>query len=104
MGGDRAPFPLDGHRLTGYQPVLGHDGRVFAARRSLEAIFKPGPDDLGSRLAKIHVDAPALAHKQGAEIVDTVAVVGVLVAHQHAVEPLHVGIEQLLSEIRRGVD
>ena len=39
-----------------------------------------------------------------AQIVDAVGVVGVLVGVEHAVEPIDVGIEQLLAQVRRGVD
>ena len=41
--------------------------------------------------------------EEGAQIVDAVDVVGVLVAQQHAVEPVHTGIEQLFAQVGRGV-
>ena len=39
-----------------------------------------------------------------AQIVDAVGVVGMLMGVEHAVEPVDVGIEQLLAQIGRGVD
>ncbi len=42
--------------------------------------------------------------KQRAQIVDAVGVVGMLVGVEHAVEPIDLGIEELLAQIRRGVD
>ena len=39
-----------------------------------------------------------------AQIVDAVRVVGMLVAIEDAVEPVDVGVEQLLAQIGRGVD
>ena len=38
--------------------------------------------------------------KSGAQVVDAVRVVGVLVAVEHAVEPVDVGVEQLLAQVR----
>ena len=42
--------------------------------------------------------------KKRAQIVDAVGMVGVLVGVEHAVEPIDLGIEQLLAQIRRRVD
>ncbi len=104
QGRDRAPFPVDGHGLSGRHPVLVHDRRIFAAGRRLEAVAEARPDHLRGGLAEVHVDAAALADEQRPEVVDAVAMVGVLVGHQHAVEPIDVGVEELLAEVRRGVD
>ena len=39
-----------------------------------------------------------------AQVVDAVGVVGVLMGEEDAVEPVDVGVEQLLAQVRRGVD
>ena len=41
---------------------------------------------------------------QRAQVVDPMGVVGMLVGEQHGVEPVHVGVEQLLAQVGRGVD
>src|SRR5205807_1971757 len=76
----------------------------FAAGRRLEAIPEPGAHRLRGRLIEIDVDPPAPVDEQAAQIVDAVGVVGVLVGEQHRVEPVHLGIEQLLAQVRRGID
>ena len=81
------------------------DRRIFAARRLFEAIVEARPDRPGRSLSlDVHVDAAALADEQGAQVVDAVDVVGVLVGDQHAVDPVDVGVEKLLAQVRRGVD
>src|SRR4051812_19197763 len=84
--------------------MLGHDRRVFAAGRRLEAIPEPSAHRLRGRLIKIDVDPPAPGDEQAAQIVDAVGGVGVLVGEQHRVEPVHLGIEQLLAQVGRGID
>ena len=41
---------------------------------------------------------------RAAQVVDAVRVVGMLVGEENAVEPIDVGVEQLLAQVRRGVD
>ena len=45
-----------------------------------------------------------MLHGKRAQIVDAMGVVGVLVRVQHAVEPIDLGIDELLAQIGRGVD
>ncbi len=56
------------------------------------------------RLVEIDVHAPALVHEQRAQVVDAVGMVGMLMGDQHAIEPIDLGVEQLLAQIRRAVD
>ena len=49
-------------------------------------------------------DALAAVDEQAAQIVDAVRVVGMLVRVEHRVDPIDVGVKQLLAQIRRRVD
>ena len=98
------PCPSIADALAGHQPVLAQDRRIFAAGRRHEAIAEAGVQGARGRLVHVDVDAAALVHEQRAQIVDAVGVVGVLVGDQHAVEPVDLGLEQLLAQIRRAVD
>src|SRR5262249_4632418 len=53
---------------------------------------------------RIGVDAAALVDEQAAQVVDAVRVIGVLMGEQHAVEPVHIGVQQLFAQVRAGVD
>ena len=59
---------------------------------------------LRGRLVEIDVDAAALVDEQRPQIVDAVRVVGMFMRDQHAVEPVDLGVEQLLAQVRRAVD
>ena len=54
----------------------------------------------------VHMDVDGAAHEQAErpEIVDAVRVIGVGMTQKDGVEPLHVGVKQLLAQIGRGVD
>ena len=98
-------LPRDGDRRAGDEPVLGHDRRIFAAGRRGEAIAEPATNDSSTvALVEVDVDAPSPLEEQRAQIVDAVGVVGMLVGVEHAVEPVDLGIDELLAQIRRGVD
>ena len=98
------PSPLTLMGSARDQPVLGHDRRIFAARRRLEAVSEALAHGAGRGLVQIDIDAPATVDEQRAQVVDAVGVVGVLVRVEHRVDPIDVGVEQLLAQIRRGVD
>ena len=92
------PCPSTVTALPRHQPVLGHDRRIFAAGRRHEAIAETGVHGARGGLVEIDVDAAALVHEQRAQIVDAVGVVGMLMGDQHAVEPIDLGLEQLLAQ------
>ncbi len=95
---------VDSQRPIGLEPVLGKDRRILAAGRRLEAICEPGAQSLQCRRVGIDVDAAALVEREHPQIVDAVDVVGVGVGEQHRIEPGHLGLEQLLAQVRRSVD
>ena len=61
-------------------------------------------DILGGRLVEIDRNAAALVHHDGAEVVDAVGLVGVLMGEEHRVEMVDIGVDQLLAQIGRGID
>ena len=101
---NRASLPLDGQRMTRRQPVLLGDRRIVAAWWRHEAIAEAGVHGARRRLVHVDVDAAALADENRAQIVHAVGMVGVLVGDEHAVEPGHLGLKQLLAQVRRTVD
>ena len=101
---DRSTLPGHRDRHSSGQTVLGDDRGVAASRRRLEAIGEPAAHHRGGALVKVNIDALAPLDEQRAQIVDAVGVVGVFVRVEHAVEPIDVGVEELLAQIRRGVD
>ena len=58
------------------------------------------------RDAFVEPDRHALAavDEEAAQVVDAVGMVGVLVREQHGVDPVDLGVEKLLAQVRRGVD
>jgi hypothetical protein len=46
----------------------------------------------------------AALDEERAQIVDAMGVVGVFVRIEHAVEPIDLGVEELLTQIRRRID
>ncbi len=98
------PSPSMVTAVPGTIAAFGDDRRIFAARRRAETIAEPVQKDFRGRLCGIDIEPAALVHEQRPQIVDSVGVVGVFVGDQHAVEPWHVGVEQLLAKVGRGVD
>src|ERR1700678_2859591 len=56
------------------------------------------------RLIEIDRNAPALMQHDRSEIVDAVGLVGMLMGQEHGVDVVNMGIDQLLAQIRRGID
>ena len=52
----------------------------------------------------IDVDAPLAVKRHHAQIVDAVHMIGVVMGVEHPVDPAHIGVEQLLPQVRRSVD
>ena len=98
------PLPANLLALAGFDRMPGQDRRIVAALRRDEAIGEPRHDVLGGRLVEIGRDAPALMQHHRAQIVDAVGLVGMLVGQEHRVEVIDFGVDQLLAQIRRGVD
>ena len=59
---------------------------------------------LGGGLVDIDRDALAAVDEEAAQVVDAVGVVRVLMGIEHRVDPIDVSVEQLLAQIRRGID
>ena len=80
------------------------DRRIFAICRHVEAIGEALPELLSGQLVVIHGDPapPVIGHH--AQIIDAVGMVGMVMGEEHAVEPPDAHVEQLLAEVRRGVD
>src|SRR5437899_2306412 len=104
QGSEAAPCPFDPHRLTGSYTMLARDRRILAAGRRHKAIAEALVERLRGR--RVHIDWNALAavNEQAAQVVDAVSVVGVLMGIKHGVDPIDVGVKQLLAQIRRRVD
>ena len=98
------PLPPDSYRPVRLQAVLGRNCRVFAPRWRTKAIAKARVQCLGGLLIHVDIDAPAFADHEGAKIVNAMRVVGMLVRVQNPVEPVHLSGEQLLAQVRGGVD
>jgi hypothetical protein len=96
---DRSTLSGHGHRHAGGQAMLGHDRRVAASWRRVEAVGEPVAHHRGGTLVKVNVHALAALDEKRAQIVDAVGVIGVFVRIEHAVEPIDVGVEELLAQI-----
>src|SRR6185437_10938681 len=59
---------------------------------------------LGGRLIEKDRDAPALMQYDGAEIVDAVGLIGVLMGEEYRIDMIDLGVDQLLAQIGRGID
>lgn len=55
-------------------------------------------------IVHIDVDAAALVDEQRPQIVEAVRVVGVFMRDQDTVDPVDMGADQLLAQVRAGVD
>src|SRR5262245_9761474 len=104
QGGDWSSLPLDVDHAIWFQPVLADDRRILAAGRRGEAIAEAGVHDLRDALVEPNRHALAAVDEQAAQIVDAVGMVGMFVGEEHGVEPIDAGVEQLLAQVRRGID
>src|SRR5690606_28192650 len=59
---------------------------------------------LTTGLGIIDVDAPAIVQRQHAQVINAMRMVGMLMGKEHGVDPIDIGVEQLLAHIRSGVD
>src|SRR4051812_3535608 len=80
------------------------DRRIFAAGRSREAVGKARHQHARGRVVGVDVDAAAFVQEKPAQVVDAVGVVGVLVAVEHGIDPIDIGVDELVAEIRSGID
>jgi hypothetical protein len=84
------------------QARLGY-GRIAAF--GIENIGETPLQIRAGRLVHIGRDARALLEEEGADVVDAVGLVGVVVGEEHRVQPATpFGHQRLAAEIRRGVD
>jgi len=49
-------------------------------------------------------DADAVPEVEGAQVVDAVGLVGMLVRQEHRIDVVDIGIDELLAQVGRGVD
>src|SRR5262245_9305054 len=104
QGLDRTALPVDAQAPAWLEPVLGHDRRVLAARCRLEAVVEARAHRLRGGLIQIDVDPPPAVQEEPAQVVDAMGTVGVLVGEEHPVQPVDLGVEQLLAQVGRGID
>ena len=104
QGRDGAALPFDRDLMARHQAMLADHRRVLAAGRRLEAIAEPGVHHRRGLFVEVNVDQSPPPHEQRTQIIDAMGVVGMLVGVENAVEPIDLGVEQLLAQIRRGVD
>ena len=55
-------------------------------------------------VVEVDVDLAAPVQKERAEVIDAVSMVGMLVGVEDAVEPIDLGVEELLAQVGRRVD
>src|SRR5579883_2986038 len=84
--------------------MLPYDCRIAAARRLPKTITEARRHHVGGRRIEVHVDRPPVLDEQRAQVVDAVSMIRVLMGVEHGIEPVDVGIEQLLAQIRRRID
>src|SRR5690242_8519651 len=84
--------------------MLIEDWRIVAAGRRHEAIVEAMIEHPPGRLVHIGVELTAGANEQRAQVVDAVGVVGMLVRVEDAIEPIDIRVQELLAQVRRGVD
>src|SRR6478736_6017324 len=84
------------HRYASRDLVAIEDRRILAICRHIEAIGEALPELLPRQPVVVHGNtaAPVISHH--AQIIDAVGVIGMVVGEEHAVEPAHAGVEQLL--------
>ncbi len=101
--GDRPGGSLDPeHASQGRQRQRVADRRIGAL--PLEHIAEPSHQPLVGIGVHVAGRAPALADPEGAQVVDAVGLVGVVVGVEHRVHAADAGRGGLLAELRRGVD
>src|SRR5215831_947201 len=84
--------------------MLVENRGVIAAGRRHKAIPETLADHTRGELVEIDVDASPAVEDEPAQIVDAMGVVGMFVRDQNAIEPVDIGVEELLAEIGRGID
>ena len=97
---DGAARPRNDDWLRGGQPVRLEDRRIVAARRRLETIGKAGLHHRAGLLVQINIDELPLLDEKGAQVIDAVGVVGVLMGVKDSVQAIDPRIEQLLAQSR----
>jgi hypothetical protein len=58
----------------------------------------------GGQRVQVHINSPPIFNDQGAKVIDAVGVIGMGVGEEYAVEPIHLGIEELLAQVGRGIN
>jgi hypothetical protein len=84
-GGDAAPCPFDFNRFSGLDRIEVENRRIIAARWGVEAIGEPGRQHAARGIICPDLNAGPLHEEEGAEIVDAVGVVGVLMGEENGV-------------------
>ena len=84
--------------------MLVENGRIAAAGKLREAIVKAACERPRGRFVHPDIDAAATVERDHTQIVDTVALVGMVMRHQHAVDPIDVCVKQLVAHVGRCID
>jgi hypothetical protein len=104
-GGDVHPAEL--HRLTVLEwPRLSFRLRCpgKGANGVVENVRKPSRETIERFASPVDGKRSTAAHGDGAQIVDPVRVVGVIVGVKHRIDPVHVGRDELHAQLRRRID
>ena len=98
--GDGPTLAVDSDRLVGGDAMTGENGHVLRAHLLLEAVTEADVQALPGEIVHIDVDTPALVDGEGAEVVDAVGVIGVVVRVDNAIELVDALAEQLVAQVR----
>src|SRR4051794_13237628 len=100
----RTALPFGLMTLARFDRMARQDRRIVAALRRDEAIGEPRHDVLGGRLVEVDRNAPALVQHDRTQIVDAMGLVGMLMGQEYRIDVIDIGVDQLLAQVRRGVD
>src|SRR5437667_8136742 len=100
----RAALPFGGVTFARFNRMTRQDRRIVAALGRDEAIGEPRHHVFGDRLVEVDGKAAALLQYDRTQIVDAVGLVRVLVGQKHRIDMIDIGVDQLLTQIRRSVD
>ena len=102
-----APADRPSLRWSGFRRLRSDElqyRRIVAAGRRHKAVGEPQQDMLRGRLIEIDRNAPPLMQHHRTQIVDAMGLIGMLVGEKHRVDVIDIGVDQLLAQIRRGID
>ena len=84
--------------------MLFQDGGIRIAIKLPETIVKSPRQDIQCFLIAPHINPLPVANGQDAQLVYPVALIGMFMGPDNAVEPIDTSIQQLFADVRRGVN